>query len=99
MIHFQFSPLADSEIREVRQWLRQPPCQLVREILTGKVAELQNESGKLLIESVGQENNRHVDATDRAKEALLYQHALTVLDRLQTEDGIYVRAKADVIPQ
>ena len=81
----------------MRGWLHQPECQLVREIVATHLATLQAECGSLLIEGVEKENQTVETAKAKAKEAVAFSHTLSVLDRFASEDGVFVRAKADVL--
>ena len=97
MIHLSPFPLSASEIRQVRSWLLQSECQLVREILSAHIATIQKDAGALLIEGVEQNDQTSDVARTKAREAVRFNHTLAVLDQLSTDDGMFIRCQAAVL--
>lgn len=82
-------------MRQIRRWLNQPECLLFREVITAHLAHLQAECGLLLIEGVQAQDQTIEAAKSKAKEAIVFNNALTVLN---LPDGAFYRARAEVIP-
>lgn len=70
---------------------------LLRAILNANIVSLQNEAGELLIESVAENNQAGRAAEDKASTALVFIHALDVLEQVGKSDEGLFTLSAEVV--